>query len=255
MSRNYQLSENGKNLIKQFEGCRLSSYYDSVGVLTIGYGWTNFVDGQRIYEGMTITQEKANELFDSGVIAYVNGVNDVLNVDLTQNQFDACVSLCYNIGISGYQNSGLVKKLNDGDIQGASNDFLLWNKGTVNGKLVEIQGLTNRRRKEKELFDKPGEQIGTPVYANSLEDMANRVQSGDFGNGTDRVENLGKYYNGVQTIVNHRYNPSDEVTINNTLLVLLRETLNGVYGDGQERKNLLGSYYEPVQGMINKGIE
>jgi len=148
MTRNYQLSDKGKDLIKQLEGCSLTSYYDVVGKLTIGYGWTNDVDGRPIYQNQRITQAKADELFNMGVIPYVNGVNQCLDVDLNQNQFDACVSLCYNIGVGQFRTSDLVKKLNYGDFTGASNEFLLWNKGTINGQLTVIQGLTNRRVKK-----------------------------------------------------------------------------------------------------------
>ena len=75
-------------------------------------------------------------------------VNDLVKVPLTQNQFDALVSLTYNIGTGAFEKSTLLKKLNTGDYQGAADQFTVWNKG--GGKV--LQGLVNRRAKEKEVF-------------------------------------------------------------------------------------------------------
>lgn len=149
MSRNYSLSQNGVNLIKQFEGLRLTAYQDVSGVWTIGYGWTHAVNGRPISKGVTITNAQAEELLITGLQSYVSGVNAVLTRDATQNQFDAMVSLCYNIGVSGFQSSTLVKYFNQGNISGASAQFLVWNKS--GGRVV--QGLVNRRIKERALFD------------------------------------------------------------------------------------------------------
>jgi lysozyme len=99
---------------------------------------------------MTITQAKADELLKSGVESFVSGVNKILKRTPTQNQFDAMVSLCYNIGVGAFQGSTLIKKFNAGDTAAASEQFLVWNKagGSVSN------GRTNRRKDEKALFDK-----------------------------------------------------------------------------------------------------
>lgn len=141
-------SENGINLIKQFEGCRLTAYQDSVGVWTIGYGWTQPVDGKPVAKGMTITQQKANQLLTEGVDQYEKGVTNLVTVPLNQNQFDALVDFAYNLGVNALKGSTLLKKLNAGDYAGAANEFTKWNK--AGGK--ELAGLTRRREAEKSLF-------------------------------------------------------------------------------------------------------
>lgn len=141
-------SENGINLIKQFEGCRLTAYQDSVGVWTIGYGWTQSVDGNPVAKGMVITQQKADDLLKQGVVQYENGVNSLVKVQLNQNQFDALVDFAYNLGVNALRGSTLLKKLNAGDYAGAANEFTKWNK--AGGK--ELAGLTRRREAEKSLF-------------------------------------------------------------------------------------------------------
>lgn len=141
-------SENGINLIKQFEGCKLTAYQDSVCVWTIGYGWTQPVDGKPVAKGMVITQQKANQLLIEGVAQYESGVTNLVTVPLNQNQFDALVDFTYNLGVNALKGSTLLKKLNAGDYAGAANEFTKWNK--AGGK--ELAGLTRRREAEKSLF-------------------------------------------------------------------------------------------------------
>lgn len=141
-------SENGINLIKQFEGCKLTAYQDSVGVWTIGYGWTQSVDGKPVAKGMTITQQKADDLLKQGVVQYENGVHGLVTVQLNQNQYDALVDFAYNLGVNALKGSTLLKKLNAGDYADAANEFTKWNK--AGGK--ELAGLTRRREAEKYLF-------------------------------------------------------------------------------------------------------
>lgn len=141
-------SENGINLIKQFEGCRLTAYQDSVGVWTIGYGWTQPVDGKTVAKDMVITQKKANQLLTEGVAQYESGVTNLVTVPLNQNQFDALVDFAYNLGVNALKGSTLLKKLNAGDYAGAADEFTKWNK--AGGK--ELAGLTRRREAEKSLF-------------------------------------------------------------------------------------------------------
>lgn len=141
-------SENGINLIKQFEGCRLTAYQDSVGIWTIGYGWTQPVDCKPVAKGMVITQQKADDLLKQGVVQYENGVNSLVKVQLNHNQFDALVDFAYNLGVNALKGSTLLKKLNTGDYAGAANEFTKWNK--AGGK--ELAGLTRRREAEKSLF-------------------------------------------------------------------------------------------------------
>ncbi|CZW94202.1 lysozyme [Enterobacter hormaechei] len=143
-----QTSEKGIALIKQFEGCKLTAYQDSVGVWTIGYGWTQPVDGKPIRAGMTIKQETAERLLKTGLVSYENDVSRLVKVNLTQGQFDALVSFTYNLGVRSLSTSTLLRKLNAGDYAGAADEFLRWNK--AGGKV--LNGLTRRREAERALF-------------------------------------------------------------------------------------------------------
>ncbi|AVG37688.1 TPA: lysozyme [Enterobacter asburiae] len=143
-----QTSEKGIALIKQFEGCKLTAYQDSVGVWTIGYGWTQPVDGKPIRAGMTIKQETAERLLKTGLVSYESDVSRLVKVGLTQGQFDALVSFTYNLGARSLSTSTLLRKLNSGDYAGAADEFLRWNK--AGGKV--LNGLTRRREAERALF-------------------------------------------------------------------------------------------------------
>lgn len=143
-----QTSEKGMALIKQFEGCKLTAYQDSVGVWTIGYGWTQPVDGKPIRAGMTIKQETAERLLKTGLVSYESDVSRLVKVSLTQGQFDALVSFTYNLGARSLSTSTLLRKLNAGDYAGAADEFLRWNK--AGGKV--LNGLTRRREAERALF-------------------------------------------------------------------------------------------------------
>lgn len=143
-----QTSDKGISLIKQFEGCKLTAYQDSVGVWTIGYGWTQPVDGKPIRAGMTIKQETAERLLKTGLVSYESDVSRLVKVGLTQGQFDALVSFTYNLGARSLSTSTLLRKLNAGDYAGAADEFLRWNK--AGGKV--LNGLTRRREAEREVF-------------------------------------------------------------------------------------------------------
>ena len=143
-----QTSEKGIALIKEFEGCKLTAYQDSVGVWTIGYGWTQPVDGKPIRAGMTIKQETAERLLKTGLVSYESDVSRLVKVGLTQGQFDALVSFTYNLGARSLSTSTLLRKLNAGDYAGAADEFLRWNK--AGGKV--LNGLTRRREAEHALF-------------------------------------------------------------------------------------------------------
>lgn len=143
-----QTGEKGIALIKEFEGCRLRAYRDSVGVWTIGYGWTHPVDGKPVGLGMAISQETAERLLKNGLVSYEMDVTKVVRVPLTQAQFDALVSFAYNLGSRSLSSSTLMRKLNAGDYAGAAEEFLRWDK--AGGKV--LPGLTRRRAAERALF-------------------------------------------------------------------------------------------------------
>lgn len=145
-----KISENGLNLIKQFEGLSLVPYLCSAGVPTIGWGNTFYENMKKVtMQDEAITRERADSLFNFLVTSnFVNVVNRLVIVDINQNQFDALVSFVYNLGSGNFEKSTLLKKVNQSDFIGASLEFEKWNK--ANGKV--LNGLTKRRLAEKELF-------------------------------------------------------------------------------------------------------
>lgn len=150
-----QLSEKGLNLIKKAEGFVDHIYKDAGGHYSIGYG-TYLQHRPELYEkykdGRKITEEEASKLLWEHVSSIaIPTIKSCVKVPLNQNQFDALVCLCYNIGTGAFARSTLVKKLNEGDYQGAADEFLSWNK--VNKQPHPF--LTNRRKEERELFLTP----------------------------------------------------------------------------------------------------
>lgn len=145
-----KISENGLNLIKDFEGFSSTPYLCPAGIPTIGYGSTYYEDGTKVtLKDKPITEERATELLEFVANkTFSENINKVVKVPLNQNQFDALVSFAYNIGNKNFNWSTLLKKLNLSDYEGASSEFLRWNQ--ANGKV--LQGLNKRRLKEKELF-------------------------------------------------------------------------------------------------------
>lgn len=146
--RKYSLSANGMDLLAQFEGLKLEAYLDSTRIPTIGYGTIKYPDGTRVKLGDKITKTQALEYKQHDLKEFESTVNTNVKVPLTQNQYDALVSLSYNIGSGAFKGSTLLKKLNNGDYKGAADAFLSW----VNAGGKKVQGLVNRRQKERELF-------------------------------------------------------------------------------------------------------
>lgn len=143
-----QVSPQGVDLICGFEGLELKAYDDGVGVCTIGYGTTIYPHGKAVQYGDTCTIEQAKNYMQHDLRRFEQAVSSAVNVPLNQNQFDALVSLSYNIGIGAFKNSTLLKLLNTSDYHAASHQFDVWIK--AGGKTV--QGLVNRRAVEKTLF-------------------------------------------------------------------------------------------------------
>ena len=149
MQNHMQLSTNGFNLLAELEGIVLRPYKDSVGIPTIGIGSTYYEDGTKVtMKDKAITKERAIQLAKNVVKSFEQQVNKSILLPMTQNQFDAMVLLCYNIGESSFARSSVVRNFNAGNLQKAADSFLLWNK--AGGKVSK--GLTNRRQKERNLF-------------------------------------------------------------------------------------------------------
>ena len=133
-------------LVKSFEGCDLTGYPDVRGVPTIGYGHT----GPSVKIGDVITQEQADAYLALDLDRAAHVIQLWTAIPLTQNQFDALTDFQYNTG--GFQGSTLHRLLNQGNILGAADQFMVWDKAEINGQLVALPGLTLRRAAERALF-------------------------------------------------------------------------------------------------------
>lgn len=144
-----RVSHKGIELIKKFEGCKLEAYLDSVGVPSIGYGHTKDVK-----IGMKITQEEAEKLLRSDIAPIEKTLNG-LNINLSQGEFDALVSWCFNLGLGNFKSSTMyrfiVSKKSDLEI---TDQMVKWHN--AGGK--PLLGLKRRRCEEANLF------LGKDVY-------------------------------------------------------------------------------------------
>ena len=147
-----KLNKAGADLIKSFEGCKLSAYKCSANKETIGYGNTFYEDGTPVKLGDKITKEKADSLFELISDDFAKKVVPLLKSQVNENQFGAIVSFAYNAGIGNLKSSTLLKKVNnnpnDPDIRA---QFERWNR--AGGKV--LAGLTRRRKAEADLYFKP----------------------------------------------------------------------------------------------------
>lgn len=189
MSRN--LSENGLNLIKSFEGCRLTAYkcLPTEKYYTIGYGHY----GSDVTAGMKITKEQAEELLLQDCKKAIKNVNSFMSkYNFNQNQFDALVSFAFNVGSINQLTASGTRTLEQ-----ISSKITAYNKS--GGRV--IAGLIKRRAKEKELFDTP---TSTTVKKSNKE-IAKEVVAGKWGNGNARKTALtkaGYNYKIIQSLVN-----------------------------------------------------
>lgn len=134
------------DLVKRFEGFCGTAYRCPAGKLTLGYGHT---DGVKV--GDTITQEQAERQLAHDLSLYAAAILRALDADeieVTQGQLDALVSFAYNVGCTALLKSTLWRKLKDGDIQGAADEFGRWTKA---GGII-LPGLVKRRQAERNLF-------------------------------------------------------------------------------------------------------
>ncbi len=151
------ISQNCLDIIKKWEGYRPEAYLDPVGIPTIGYGSTRFPDGRRVRLGDRISEAQAEAFLKFETDDVVASLNIILKgLRINQNQFDAIVSLCYNIGVGAFRESTVLRKLRENDAAAAGAAFMLWNKGKVNGVKKVLPGLTRRRADERALFERVG---------------------------------------------------------------------------------------------------
>lgn len=162
-----KISDEGLRLIKSFEGyhSRLkdggcAAYLCPAGVPTIGWGCT---EGVKL--GMTWTEQEAEDALRGELAKFEAGVARYVTVGLNQNEFDALVSLTYNIGLGAFHGSSVLKCLNNDDRAGAAKAFMMWRKG--GGKV--LPGLVSRRQRESALFLKPDERPDEPFMPQKVE--------------------------------------------------------------------------------------
>lgn len=160
------VSDEGIRLIKSFEGFHTkqkdgscAAYLCPAGVATIGWGCT---EGVKL--GMVWSEADAEAALRREVAKFEVAVNRSVSVEINQNEFDAMVSLAYNIGAAAFQRSSVLKRLNKGDRAGAAQAFEMWNKG--GGRV--LAGLVSRRKREAALFLKPVEAPVEPAMPQAV---------------------------------------------------------------------------------------
>jgi lysozyme len=162
-----EISDACIDLIKQFEGLArydrstglVYPYKDPIGLPTIGYGSRIDLNSNAVtMQTPPMTVDQAEQLLELVLQQFIDAVNSMVQVPLTQNQFDALVDFCYNAGAANLKSSTLLKYVNAGNFQAAANEFPKWNKARQNGQLVALPGLTRRRNAERDLFLSPDDQ-------------------------------------------------------------------------------------------------
>lgn len=192
----WPISDKALELIKEFEGLRLNAYRDPVGIVTIGYGYTNGAGyGPGVSLGDTWTAQQAEDMLVEGIQRFANSIQRHFVIKPNPDQFGAFVSLAYNIGWQSFVKSTALKRWNAGDVEGAAEAVTWWNK--AGGKV--LRGLTRRREAEAALItadlnqpvgrveiDKPREK---PVQSSTVKASAGQI-AGAVGGGVGAVATL-----------------------------------------------------------------
>lgn len=136
----------GRALIEAREGVRLKAYRDAVGIWTIGVGHTSAAGPPAVVAGLSITPAQAGDILAQDLAQFERAVEAAVTVPLADHEFDALVSLAFNIGADAFARSTLVRRLNAGDRAGAAEAFLMW--ANAGGKPI----LLGRRKAERKQF-------------------------------------------------------------------------------------------------------
>jgi lysozyme len=136
------IAQSTLSFITKEEGHKNRAYKDSKGLWTIGVGHLIKPDEQHLLTA-TLTDEQVEQLLHSDLKWCQDAVDNHVKVPLTQNQYDALYSLCFNIGETNFRKSTVLRKVNENDLKGAADAILMWNKPEV---------LINRRKRERALF-------------------------------------------------------------------------------------------------------
>jgi len=145
-----KINEEGLAHLKKWEGLRLQAYQDSAGIWTIGYGHTSAAGAPQVQKGLKITASQAEAMLARDLGQYEKAVEESVKVGLSDNQFAALVSFCYNVGVSSFKRSTLLKKLNKGNYDSVPQELMKWTR--AGGK--RLKGLENRRAAEAGLWVK-----------------------------------------------------------------------------------------------------
>lgn len=154
-----RISSAGLELIKTFEGLRETAVRLPDGRWTIGYGHV-----RTAREGLTITSKDATDLLVHDLRPVEFAVSSMIFAPLMQTQFDALVSLAFNISLGQFRESEIVRNLNSGDYLAAANGFDLWRKARLHGRVMVVDALVRRRAAEKSMFlDHPSGPASAPT--------------------------------------------------------------------------------------------
>lgn len=138
-----------KELVREFEGCKLKAYKCPAGIWTIGYGNTQYENGKAVKEGEVITLDRAEQLLEVILIKFVQQVGELVKSKVNQNQKDALTDFAYNCGVGNLRSSTLLKKVNaDPNDKTIRAEFEKWTR--ANGKV--LNGLVKRRNAEANLY-------------------------------------------------------------------------------------------------------
>lgn len=167
-------SQRGIGIIKKWEGVKLVAYFCPANVPTIGIGHTRTVTRADVHAQRRITVEEAERLLAEDLATFERGVLRLCTLPPNQNQFDAFVSLAFNIGLGAFERSTALRRHNEGDFDAAAGAIEMWNKATVNGKRVVLRGLVARRADEKALYLTP---VEPELMTQAVEDEPTLIDS------------------------------------------------------------------------------
>jgi len=185
MKNNYKVSSDGINLLVEFEGEVLKVYKDPIGLPTLGVGHLVTPNEKKDYPvGKKITRAESRQFLRRDLARFEDCVNSSVKVPITQNQFDALVSLAFNIGEGAFKRSSVLRNLNARKFDAAADSFRAWNK--AGGKT--LPGLTRRRATERSVFLTPDESAET--QSTNLSESPSIVKLQDESAGATNVGNL-----------------------------------------------------------------
>ena len=148
-------SKNASVIIKKWEGFKPKPYNDVAGNATIGYGYLMHMGAVNEADKKIVwTEEHASTMLEVDIIKIGQELNQIIKVPVTQNEFDSLICWTYNLGMESAISSSWLRELNKGNYKDVPRLMQLWDKAKVNGQLVEVEGLKNRRLDEVTLFIK-----------------------------------------------------------------------------------------------------